>query len=59
MRSSQLTSDPVVMTHQGEQTLAAAHVPHPYALVPAPAGQEGTGVGATKMKNVGVRSSDE
>lgn len=59
MLSTQLTSDPVVVPHQGEQTLAAAHVPHPYALVPAPAGQEGTRVGATKMKNVCVRSSDE
>ena len=48
MRSAQLTSDPVVVPHQGKQTLAAAHVPHPYALVSATAGQEGTRVGATK-----------
>ena len=48
MRFSQLTSDPVVVPHQGEQTLAAAHVPHPDALVSAPAGQEGTRVGATE-----------
>lgn len=49
MRNCQLTSDPVVVTHQGEQALAAAHVPHPDALVSAPAGQEGTRVGATEM----------
>ena len=49
MRHSQLTSDPVVVPHQGEQTLAAAHVPHPDALVSAPAGQEGTRVGATEI----------
>ena len=48
MRSAQLTSDPVVVPHQGEQTLATAHVPHPYTLVSAAAGQEGTRVGATR-----------
>ena len=49
MRNCQLTSDPVVVAHQGEQALAAAYIPHPDALVSAPAGQEGTRVGATEM----------
>ena len=52
-----LTSDPVVVPHQGEQALAAADVPHPYALVPAPAGQEGTRVGATEMMDVNMTSA--
>ena len=45
-----LTSDPVIVTHESEETLTTAHVPHSDALVSAATGQEWSRIGATRMR---------